>query len=373
MVKLFLLYAILIFAKRAPKLITDLLKLKGDGIGLKGLNIKNKLGEAPLVGDKVKKGMMAAEGSIKKTAGGAISGFVSTKGGLSARLKGAGKGAASGIISGGREALAKGDSKGMFKGAMKDVGNIARNGEPSLWQKVKEPVQRFTGNIEGKGYNPIIQSRMKEAEEFKKRLSNMYGAANAQKMLGTLKVDFNDTSSYNNYKNNLKNMTKDPTGSYTVNGETYSANGLYTKENFLKKRNKVLSEIDVLSEQLLKAQQAGDTSLESSIRQSMTTKFDSAKKEGLFENVDALGIDAFNYGYDSKNIVIDPANPSAGRQIVTSWDPVTNAPTGYKPITVDDLRANLSNAIKETSEAASIASEEVKNSEKLPSPSGDKK
>lgn len=71
MVRLFILYAILIFAKKAPKLISDLLNLNKDGesVGLKGLNIKNKMGEAALVGDKVKKGMMGIEGGIKKTAG----------------------------------------------------------------------------------------------------------------------------------------------------------------------------------------------------------------------------------------------------------------------------------------------------------------
>lgn len=69
MFKLFLLYAILIFAKRAPKLITDLLNIKGDNLGLKGLSIKNKMGEAALVGDKVKKGMMGVEGGIKRAAG----------------------------------------------------------------------------------------------------------------------------------------------------------------------------------------------------------------------------------------------------------------------------------------------------------------
>lgn len=69
MLRLFLLYAILIFAKRAPKLIAELLKLKGDNIGLKGLNIKNKMGEAPIIGNKVKEGMMGAEGGIRRAVG----------------------------------------------------------------------------------------------------------------------------------------------------------------------------------------------------------------------------------------------------------------------------------------------------------------
>ena len=116
MIKLFILYAILIFAKRAPKLISELLKLKGDGVGLKGLSIKNKMGEAALVGDRVKKGMLYTEGRLKGAAGGAASGFMHTKGGLKAKLKGAKKG---GITGGrrdvGRNAVSKGDTKGIAK------------------------------------------------------------------------------------------------------------------------------------------------------------------------------------------------------------------------------------------------------------------
>ena len=138
MVKLFMLYAILIFAKRAPKLISELLKLKGEGTGLKGLNIKNKMGEAALVGDKVKSGMNKLEGRTKGALGGAAAGFFGTKGGgLKAKLLGAGKGAITGGKKGAAQAAKNGNSKGTFAGNYKDVGKVARGGRDSFWQKGK--------------------------------------------------------------------------------------------------------------------------------------------------------------------------------------------------------------------------------------------
>lgn len=346
-IRLFLLYAILIFAKKAPKLIMDLLKIKGEGIGLKGLSIKNKMGEAALVGGAVKKGMTAAEGSIKKTAGGALSGFLNTKGGLSARLAGAGKGAASGIISGGREALAKGDTKGMFTGAIKDVGNFARNGEPSLWSKAKAPLQKISGNIESKGYNSIEQSRMKEAEAFKQRLTNMYGPAAAKQLLGTLKVDFSDANSYSNYKDSLKKMTESTSGSYGG----FAANDLYTKENILKERNKALSAIENLSTQLNQALQSGDAELADAIKENMSKQFIKAQNKRLFDEYSNLNISAVELGKG----VDSSGNPLTG-------DDLTNSQLNY-------LRADLVNTVMKTKKAADAATKDIENSEKKPTPS----
>lgn len=143
MTKLFILYAVLLFSKKAPQLIKDLLKISGDNVGLKGLNIKNKLGEAPIVGKHVKSGMEKTGGALKGATGGAIGGLRAPKG---QKLKAILGGAASGYQRG-KNAAANGDTKGVFGKSYKDSSNVASGGKPSLYSRMMAKPQQLESNI----------------------------------------------------------------------------------------------------------------------------------------------------------------------------------------------------------------------------------
>lgn len=65
--KIFMVIGLLIFAKKAPKWIGDMIGIKGDG-GLGGLSIGKKLGGMALAGGLASKGLEAAKNGIKKGA-----------------------------------------------------------------------------------------------------------------------------------------------------------------------------------------------------------------------------------------------------------------------------------------------------------------
>lgn len=189
MVRLFILYAILIFAKKAPKLISNLLNLNkdGEGIGLKGLNIKNKMGEAALVGDKVKGGMNKLEGRTKGAVGGGLAGFMNTKGDLKAKLAGAVKGTITGGKNGAAMAKKNGNSKGAFTGNYKDVGKIARNGRDTIWQKGKDFMNGKKEEFYGKyGFSSVQTARANNVEGVKGELKSFYGSENGSKLIDAL-------------------------------------------------------------------------------------------------------------------------------------------------------------------------------------------
>ena len=188
MVRLFILYAILIFAKKAPKLISDLLNLNKDGesVGLKGLSIKNKMGEAALVGDKVKDGMNRLEGRAKGVVGGGLGGlkagfgkgfaqgFKNTPGNLKDRLLGAGKNGLEnglkngkkGVLTGGKNgaAMAKQNknTKDIFSDVKKAVGKTARGGKDTIWDRTKNQISGRLENFGAKGFSSLATARANE-------------------------------------------------------------------------------------------------------------------------------------------------------------------------------------------------------------------
>lgn len=190
MIRLFLLYAILIFAKKAPQLIKDLMNIKGDNIGLKGLSIKNKMGEAALVGGAVKKGMNSIEGKTKGAIGGALGGLLRAKGGKTERLKAAAAGASKGFAKGKHDAAQNGDTKGIFGGAYKEMGDIASGGKTSFFNKPKDWLQQADdGIIKGFGKkgghyaNPLTAENQVKLNGLKADLTKRYGADKANEML----------------------------------------------------------------------------------------------------------------------------------------------------------------------------------------------
>lgn len=231
MIRLFLLYAILIFAKRAPKMITDLLNIKSEGMGLKGLNIKNKMGEAALVGDKVKKGMTGIEGRTKGTVGGALGGFMRAKGGLKDRLKAAAAGASRGYSKGKHDALQNGDTKGVFSGAYKEMGNIASGGRTSFFNIPKNWLNQADDKIikvfgkAGDNYsNPQRAENQEKLDKIKIDLTKRYGAYKADQMLDhalkKAKKKFGDDF----------NIANEEHWMYLTKGQVY-ANGEYVASN----------------------------------------------------------------------------------------------------------------------------------------------
>ena len=185
--KILVLYAILIFAKKAPKMIADLLNIKGDNLGLKGLSIKNKMGEAALVGDKVKAGMSQVEGGIKRAAGtgkellkNKLTGGAGKLMDLAGKTKGGqvlgtakeswkkGKGNGMERVTGTiRDAYAKGKGSlwgdgGSIRGALKDDASKAKN-------KISDAAQRKIADTARKGTERYIEGQAKRADMGKVR------------------------------------------------------------------------------------------------------------------------------------------------------------------------------------------------------------
>ena len=205
--RLFLLYAILIFAKKAPDMLKKLLNMKDDNIGLKGLNIKNKMGEAALVGKHVKKGMTGIEGRAKGAVGGALGGLragggikgtlksaLQGKDALKANLMEKGQASAAGIskgfAKGKHDALQNGDTKGIFSGSYKDMGNIASGGRTSFFGKPKDllnqgddKVTKAFGRLGGKYADPQGGENQLKLNGLKADLTKRYGADKANEML----------------------------------------------------------------------------------------------------------------------------------------------------------------------------------------------
>lgn len=261
MMRLFLLYAILIFAKRAPKMITDLLNIKSEGMGLKGLNIKNKMGEAALVGDKVKKGMLYAEGKTKGAMGGFASGFFNTKGSLAEKLAGGLKGSITGSKTAGKEAVIKGDTKGLMKKGYSDVKPLARGGKPTFWDRTKAAVSGVANDFAQKhnlvGFTSLEKANLDDYEKLKKKLTDMYGTKKAHEMLLSLgKIDFANGSRYDAARSKLKGWTD----AYNTHDDPSlplrNADQRYIKQNILDARGKLYDKLAAYDSQIESIQQS---------------------------------------------------------------------------------------------------------------------
>lgn len=198
--KLILLIAILIFAKKAPKWITEMIGIKSEGLG--GLGIGKKLGGAALVGNGLTKAGKAAVGAagavgsnmlrntrhnrqLKKDAGIDLKGrhkakqdyktnnFGSAKGfrtqwskdkklarennGLTRAdkaLRGV-VGIGAGIVSGTKEGIKADKVTGAFKGGIKTGEQFASErglGEKGILQKVGKNIGRVAGNLNDTAY-----------------------------------------------------------------------------------------------------------------------------------------------------------------------------------------------------------------------------
>ncbi len=229
MIRIFLLYAILIFAKKAPKMIMDLLNIKSEGVGLKGLNIKNKMGEAAIVGGAVKKGMTDIHGRARKGAAGFAAGLLNGKGSLKDRLKlpekgkpGTGgsafKGLMSGIASGGADARGNGENglKGIWSKGWNDTRDVARGGQPTGKSKISAKFDKLNGAIASQGYSGLTTAHAKETEKFQDALSEKVGKDAAMKIMAALSVKhgvngrirFDQSDEYEAFKKDLKAITE---------------------------------------------------------------------------------------------------------------------------------------------------------------------
>lgn len=216
MVRLFLLYAILIFAKKAPKMIMDLLNIKGEGIGLKGLNIKNKMGEAALVGGTVKKGMTDVHGRVRKGSAGFVSGLIHGKRGE--KLASAKKGLATGFATGGAEARANGENgvKGLWSKGYNDTKGVTRGGRPTVMERIGGKFDKMNANIAAQGTSSLTTAHSKEADNFRKSLEQKYGKDGANRIMAALnkkhgvngRVRFENSDEYEAYKKDLKAISE---------------------------------------------------------------------------------------------------------------------------------------------------------------------
>ena len=255
MFRLFILYAILIFAKKAPKLISDLLNLNKDGesVGLKGLNIKNKMGEAALVGGAVKKGMLYAEGKAKGRAAGFASGFINTKGNLKAKLIGGVKGGVTGGKQAGKQAVANGNTKGIMKGAYQKVSPLARNGRPTIWDNVKGQVGEKVGDFRDKfsdygfkGYSSTEASNQADFQKLNSRLISMYGRSKANDIINSIgPIDFANGDNYQTARGKIKKYTE---AFDSANAST--ADPSFVKQNIYEARKKVYEKINGYEQQI---------------------------------------------------------------------------------------------------------------------------
>ena len=330
-VRLFLLYAILIFAKKAPDMIKDMLKIKGDNIGLKGLNIKNKMGEAALVGKHVKKGMTGLEGKTKGVLGGGLSGFMNTKGGLRKRLKGGIKGSVTGSKNAGKAAMEKGDSKGLFTGGYNKVKPAARGGRPTIWDRAKDGgtaaknwIQDKGAPIGLRGYGSLEIVRANETAKLRANLSKLVGGHKANKMMDLLikkhgkngVIDLSNADVFEAVKTDLKKLsecfdagtittvftTGASVGSHIVPGlsardvtdalgsRTIDMDSLLQKRNLLDAREKMLAKIQDFNNEIMMAQQSGDSTRASNIAKKREAAINSAIADGLFSPYPALGV-----------------------------------------------------------------------------------
>ena len=240
MVRLFMLYAILIFAKKAPKMISELLKLKGEGTGLKGLNIKNKMGEAALVGDHVKKGLTKAQGRAEGTLGGGLGAFIRSGGDLKAALRGA----ITGGKNGSKIAGETGSTKGIFGKQANQMGLIAGGGKPSFWDRAKGKAQDVENRINDKGYNESAKANMESYNKHADKLRAMYGNKKANEILAKLgPIDFNDATAVGKRIKDLKDNYTDVFHQSRIPGNdaklSTDADARYVKENLLSERKKL--------------------------------------------------------------------------------------------------------------------------------------
>ena len=291
MVRLFILYAILIFAKKAPKLISDLLNLNKDGesVGLKGLNIKNKMGEAAIVGGAVKKGMLYAEGRAKGRGAGFVGGFFNTKGNLKAKLVGGVKGAVEGGKKAGKQAVANGHTKGIMKEAYKKVSPLAREGRPTFMDNFKgqvdEKVSGFRNKFSGYGFNGFSsteQSNQADFQKLKSRLISMYGMSRANEIINSIgPIDFAKGDEYQAARGKLKKCTEafDP-------ANASKADPNFVKQNIYEARKKVYEKINGYEQQILSAKQSIDPSTQQAISQEVAMNTELAEIQQQQLNVE---------------------------------------------------------------------------------------
>lgn len=324
MIRLFLLYAILIFAKKAPKLIADLLKIDSkDGVGLKGLNIKNKMGEAALVGGAVKKGMNKLEGRTKGAIGGGISGFMNTKGDLKTKLKAAAAGSVKGGRQGAKTAGEQGSSKGTFANNYRDVKDIKRGGRPTIWDNIKgQTVGKISSKADeiiGKGgMTTTAAANAKEFGKLQARLQAMYGASKADKIMelyGINNTNFSDEIQYGKNKKILKGLTEtlhDP-----------NADQRYIKQNVLSERDKLYNNIADYNQRIQEAMNSHDSDLAAAITTKRDECLEKAVKKGVLRANPDLGIDAVNLTGADVNLGIVTDSKAAVNSLLADISVVT--------------------------------------------------
>lgn len=171
LVKLALVLGLLIFIKKAPKMIEDLLGIKSDS----KLGILNKLGEAALIGGsakalgekikKTRKGIQnSAVGGIKKGFGSAVSGYTSasragaTGGKKSKQFFG---GFAKGLRTGAVEGYSAENTKGYYTKGRKETDPQYR----TLGQKASDLAQRPLQKAENKYYNQDLEKDVKTRQK----------------------------------------------------------------------------------------------------------------------------------------------------------------------------------------------------------------
>ena len=348
MVRLFLLYAILIFAKKAPKMITDLLNIKSEGLGLKGLNIKNKMGEAALVGGAVKKGMTDVHGRMRKGAAGFASGLIHGEGSLKDRVKGPDKdengkripgtggaafrGMMSGIASGGKEARENGENgiKGLWTKGYRDTRDVARGGQPTGVGRIEGKLNKLNDGVGSYGYASLTNAHSREAENFKKSLDSKYGKDAANKIMAALavkhgvngRIRFDQSDEYEAYKKDLKAISEAYSKENVVNilkkGATPVAEGAGGVDGiesqygdiggFIEKMDigrygtSILMKKDLLTErgkQLDKIKNAYDSYRDlrqsnmdtSQVEEDLRGLFAKAERDGLFADYPGMGVD----------------------------------------------------------------------------------
>lgn len=362
--KIFLLYAILIFAKKAPKMIMDLLNIKSEGVGLKGLNIKNKMGEAAIVGGAVKKGMTDLHGRARKGAAGFTSGLIHGQGKLKDKLRlpkkgkpGSGgdafKGLMTGLASGGEDARGNGENglKGIWSKGWGDTRDVFRGGKPRLGERINAKFDKLSGGMASQGNSSLTTAHAKETEKLLEALSKKVGKDGALKIMAQLvnkhgvngRVRFDHSDEFEAFKKDLKGLAEaytpenmaeilsrnssllqDAQGNYVADAKTLSSqaaanfitdlnidrygSSILMKKDLLTERGKVLDKILKYNEDIERAHNANDFATETRLISNRDDAITKAEAEGLFNNYANFGVDAIGGEKDpvTKQWIIDP-------------------------------------------------------------------
>lgn len=171
LVKLALVLGLLIFIKKAPKMIEDLLGIKSDS----KFGILNKLGEAALIGgsakalgERIKKTRQgiknSAVGSIKKGFGSAVSGYTSAKtagGTRKDRFKQSLGGFAKGLRTGAVEGYSAENTRGFYTKGRKEADPKYK----TLGEKASDFAKKPLLSAENKFYNQDLEKDVKTRQK----------------------------------------------------------------------------------------------------------------------------------------------------------------------------------------------------------------